>query len=193
MKCSQPGFFAFSNNIHQQVDNGGIQSDTAFFDIAQGFSSTLGIPVWLDDADTRHSEQEISYTQYYIFNPKQWKANRKRKAEAKAKAAAEAALRDSIQRISNDSISLQPSDSLKISSDSIPTQNIDSLKISSPDSLSINPGDKEKSNPKDPRSAGKNNKVPMCGIPFHAADNYISRLLKQGKKVSICEQNHQDQ
>ncbi|HNX90772.1 MAG TPA: DNA mismatch repair protein MutS [Candidatus Omnitrophota bacterium] len=38
------------------------------------------------------------------------------------------------------------------------------------------------------REAGKGNKVPMCGIPFHAADNYIARLIKAGKKVSICEQ-----
>ena len=30
--------------------------------------------------------------------------------------------------------------------------------------------------------------VPMCGIPFHALNNYISRLLKAGRKVAICEQ-----
>src|ERR1700692_1462525 len=30
--------------------------------------------------------------------------------------------------------------------------------------------------------------VPMCGIPFHAANNYISRLLKAGREVAICEQ-----
>src|SRR5579863_7994042 len=30
--------------------------------------------------------------------------------------------------------------------------------------------------------------MPMCGIPFHAANNYISRLLKAGRKVAICEQ-----
>ena len=30
--------------------------------------------------------------------------------------------------------------------------------------------------------------VPMCGIPFHAANAYISRLLKAGRKVAICEQ-----
>ncbi len=38
------------------------------------------------------------------------------------------------------------------------------------------------------REAGKGNKVPMCGIPFHAADSYITRLVKHGKKVAICEQ-----
>jgi len=32
------------------------------------------------------------------------------------------------------------------------------------------------------------NGVPMCGLPFHAASNYISRLLKAGRKVAICEQ-----
>lgn len=30
--------------------------------------------------------------------------------------------------------------------------------------------------------------TPMCGIPFHAASGYIARLLKQGKKIGICEQ-----
>ncbi len=30
--------------------------------------------------------------------------------------------------------------------------------------------------------------VPMCGIPYHAAGNYIPRLLKAGKKIAICEQ-----
>ncbi len=31
--------------------------------------------------------------------------------------------------------------------------------------------------------------VPMCGIPYHAATSYISRLLTAGKKVAICEQS----
>ncbi|HKQ37102.1 MAG TPA: DNA mismatch repair protein MutS [Verrucomicrobiae bacterium] len=30
--------------------------------------------------------------------------------------------------------------------------------------------------------------IPMCGLPFHAANSYISRLLKAGRKVAICEQ-----
>lgn len=38
------------------------------------------------------------------------------------------------------------------------------------------------------RSAGVEEKVPMCGIPFHAANSYISRLVKKGYKVAICEQ-----
>lgn len=38
------------------------------------------------------------------------------------------------------------------------------------------------------RSAGVEEKVPMCGIPFHAANSYIQRLVKKGYKVAICEQ-----
>jgi DNA mismatch repair protein MutS len=36
----------------------------------------------------------------------------------------------------------------------------------------------------------KRNGVPMCGIPYHASQAYISRLLKAGRKVAICEQTH---
>ena len=32
------------------------------------------------------------------------------------------------------------------------------------------------------------NGTPMCGIPYHAANNYIVRLLNAGKKIGICEQ-----
>lgn len=38
------------------------------------------------------------------------------------------------------------------------------------------------------RSAGVDEKVPMCGIPYHAANSYIQRLVKKGYKVAICEQ-----
>lgn len=31
-------------------------------------------------------------------------------------------------------------------------------------------------------------KIPMCGIPFHAANAYIAKLIKAGRKVAICEQ-----
>ena len=31
-------------------------------------------------------------------------------------------------------------------------------------------------------------KVPMCGVPYHAGDSYIARLLRRGFKVAICEQ-----
>lgn len=38
------------------------------------------------------------------------------------------------------------------------------------------------------RAAGETDKAPMCGVPFHAADNYIMKLVKKGYKVAICEQ-----
>ena len=31
-------------------------------------------------------------------------------------------------------------------------------------------------------------KIPMCGVPFHAYENYLVRLVKAGFKVAICEQ-----
>jgi DNA mismatch repair protein MutS len=39
-----------------------------------------------------------------------------------------------------------------------------------------------------PTGAGRKIKIPMCGIPYHAATGYISRLLNRGYKVAICEQ-----
>ena len=36
----------------------------------------------------------------------------------------------------------------------------------------------------------KRNNVPMCGIPYHASQSYLARLLKAGKKIAICEQTH---
>ncbi|MDA0261882.1 MAG: DNA mismatch repair protein MutS, partial [Proteobacteria bacterium] len=30
--------------------------------------------------------------------------------------------------------------------------------------------------------------IPMCGIPFHAADSYVDRLIRAGFKVAVCEQ-----
>lgn len=38
------------------------------------------------------------------------------------------------------------------------------------------------------REAGQNTRAPMCGIPYHSSDNYISRLIAKGYKVAICEQ-----
>jgi len=38
------------------------------------------------------------------------------------------------------------------------------------------------------REAGKGNRVPMCGIPYHSAKAYVSKLVKAGFKVAICEQ-----
>jgi len=34
------------------------------------------------------------------------------------------------------------------------------------------------------------NGVPMCGVPYHAAQGYVGRLLKAGRKIAICEQVH---
>ena len=38
------------------------------------------------------------------------------------------------------------------------------------------------------RNVGKGTRVPMAGIPHHAAENYLSRLIDQGYHVAICEQ-----
>ena len=38
------------------------------------------------------------------------------------------------------------------------------------------------------RAHGKAEKVPLAGVPYHAAERYVSRLIKAGKKVVICEQ-----
>src|SRR6266404_549256 len=34
----------------------------------------------------------------------------------------------------------------------------------------------------------KRGQIPMCGVPFHAANAYIGRLLRAGRKVAICDQ-----
>ena len=38
------------------------------------------------------------------------------------------------------------------------------------------------------KSCGMEERAPMCGIPYHALDNYLSRLVNKGYKVAICEQ-----
>ena len=38
------------------------------------------------------------------------------------------------------------------------------------------------------RNKGTPNETPMCGIPYHSAENYIVKITKAGKKVAICEQ-----
>ncbi len=38
------------------------------------------------------------------------------------------------------------------------------------------------------RDCGLDERAPMCGVPFHAADSYIARLVAKGHKVAICEQ-----
>src|SRR5512145_852862 len=34
----------------------------------------------------------------------------------------------------------------------------------------------------------RQNEVPMCGIPYHAAESYIARLIRAGRRVAVCEQ-----
>src|SRR6266487_6482666 len=38
------------------------------------------------------------------------------------------------------------------------------------------------------RNKEKGVAVPMCGVPYHAAESYISKLIRKGFKVAICEQ-----
>jgi len=41
------------------------------------------------------------------------------------------------------------------------------------------------------RNKEKGQAVPMCGVPYHAAENYIARLIRAGHKVAVCEQMEQ--
>src|ERR1700721_2512472 len=38
------------------------------------------------------------------------------------------------------------------------------------------------------RNKEKGDAIPMCGVPYHAAENYIAKLIRAGHKVAICEQ-----
>ncbi len=38
------------------------------------------------------------------------------------------------------------------------------------------------------KSCGQEERAPMCGVPYHAADTYIAKLIDKGYKVAICEQ-----
>lgn len=38
------------------------------------------------------------------------------------------------------------------------------------------------------RDAGEGNRIPMCGVPYHAVENYLEKLVNSGHKVAICEQ-----
>ena len=38
------------------------------------------------------------------------------------------------------------------------------------------------------KDCGMEDRAPMCGIPYHAAEGYINRLVENGHKVAICEQ-----
>ncbi len=37
-------------------------------------------------------------------------------------------------------------------------------------------------------SRDREKRIPMCGVPYHAASSYIARLIKAGHKVAVCEQ-----
>ena len=38
------------------------------------------------------------------------------------------------------------------------------------------------------RDIGRGERMPMAGVPYHAAEGYIARLIEQGHRVAICEQ-----
>ena len=38
------------------------------------------------------------------------------------------------------------------------------------------------------KQCGLEERAPMCGVPFHAADTYVAKLVEKGYKVAICEQ-----
>ena len=38
------------------------------------------------------------------------------------------------------------------------------------------------------KSCGLEERAPMCGVPYHAVDNYLNKLVAKGYKVAICEQ-----
>ena len=38
------------------------------------------------------------------------------------------------------------------------------------------------------RDCGQDERAPMCGVPYHSCESYISRLVEKGYKVAICEQ-----
>ena len=38
------------------------------------------------------------------------------------------------------------------------------------------------------KNCGLEERAPMCGVPYHAVDGYLNRLVSKGYKVAICEQ-----
>ena len=38
------------------------------------------------------------------------------------------------------------------------------------------------------KNCGAKERAPMCGVPYHAVEGYLNRLVKKGYKVAICEQ-----
>src|ERR1700733_5292314 len=41
------------------------------------------------------------------------------------------------------------------------------------------------------RNKEKDQAIPMCGVPFHAAEGYVARLLRAGYKIAVCDQMEQ--
>src|SRR6202011_793007 len=41
------------------------------------------------------------------------------------------------------------------------------------------------------RNREKGQAIPMCGVPYHAAEGYIARLIRAGHKVAVCEQTEE--
>src|SRR6267143_497329 len=38
------------------------------------------------------------------------------------------------------------------------------------------------------RNKEKDQPIPMCGVPYHSAENYLARLIQKGYRVAICDQ-----
>lgn len=38
------------------------------------------------------------------------------------------------------------------------------------------------------KECGQKERAPMCGVPYHSAENYVAKLIAKGYKVAICEQ-----
>ena len=38
------------------------------------------------------------------------------------------------------------------------------------------------------KDCGLKERAPMCGVPYHAVESYVARLIKKGYRVAICEQ-----
>src|SRR5437868_8903283 len=41
------------------------------------------------------------------------------------------------------------------------------------------------------RNRERGDPIPMCGVPFHAAETYMARLLRGGYKIAVCDQMEQ--
>src|SRR5881296_179314 len=41
------------------------------------------------------------------------------------------------------------------------------------------------------RNKEKGQPIPMCGVPYHAAEGYVARLIQKGFKIAICDQMEQ--